>query len=191
MVGKAVNDYKIFLFFIVLIWAIEIVDIVLSYDLRAFALRPREVGSLYGVITMHFLHNGFGHLISNSVPLLILGFFVSALGKMRQVTFLIMLLSGLLVWIFARDGLHAGASGLVMGYWGYLISNAFFHRSFKNISIAIITILIYGGAVFTLLDFRTEISFEGHIFGFLSGITSAWLLAERKKAKVRNTIRGN
>ncbi len=189
--GKAVNDYKIFLFFIVLIWAIEIVDIVLSYDLRAFALRPREVGSLYGVITMHFLHNGFGHLISNSVPLLILGFFVSALGKMRQVTFLIMLLSGLLVWIFARDGLHAGASGLVMGYWGYLISNAFFHRSFKNISIAIITILIYGGAVFTLLDFRTEISFEGHIFGFLSGITSAWLLADRKKVKVRNTIRGN
>ena len=189
--GKAVNGYKVFLFFIVLIWGIQIIDMILPYDLKAFSLRPREVGSLYGVITMHFLHNGLGHLLSNTVPLLILGFLVSALDKMRQVTFLIMLLSGLLVWIFARDGLHAGASGLVMGYWGYLISNAFFHRSFKNISIAVVTILVYGGAVFTLLDFRTDISFEGHIFGFLSGITSAWLLVDRKKIKARNTIRGN
>ena len=191
MVGKAVKDYKIFLIFIVLIWSIQIIDIVFPNDLRSFALRPREAGSLYGVITMHFLHNGIVHLLSNTVPLLILGFFVSALDKMRQVTFLIMVLSGLLVWIFARGGLHAGASGLVMGYWGYLVSNAFFHRSFKNISIAIITLLIYGGAVFTLLDFRTGISFEGHIFGFLSGITSAWLLVDRKKSGTRKTIRGN
>ncbi len=185
---EAIKDYRLFLFFIVLIWVVEIVNIFFTHDLNAFALRPREVDSLYGVISMHFLHNSLGHLLSNTIPLLILGFFVSVLNKMRQVTFLIMLLSGLLVWFFARDGLHAGASGLVMGYWGYLISNAFFYRSLKNISIAVITLLIYSGAILTLFDFRASISFEGHIFGFVSGVISAWLFMERKEVAVRKPI---
>lgn len=177
---KAMEDYKLFLIFIVLIWGIEIVNLLLSHHLNQFALHPREVGSLYGIITMHFLHNGVGHLLSNTIPLLVLGFFVSSLNKLRSVTLLIILLTGLMVWFFARDGLHAGASGLVMGYWGYLISNAYFNRSFKNIAIAVITLIIYSGAVFTLFDFRVGISFEGHIFGFISGIFCAWLWAGRK-----------
>ncbi len=184
---KAINDYRLFLFFIVSIWGLEIVNILFKYNLNAFALRPREVESLYGVISMHFLHNSLGHLLANTIPLLILGFLVSTLGKMPQVTFFIMLLSGLLVWIFARDGLHAGASGLVMGYWGYLISNAFFHRSFRSISVAVITLLIYSGIIVTLFDFRASTSFEGHIFGFISGIISAWLLMEKKKVTVRKS----
>lgn len=185
---RTFSDYKLVVVFVVLIWGVEIVNIALQHNLNEFALRPREVGSLYGVLSMHFLHNSLGHLLSNTIPLLVLGFFVSALDKMRQVTFCIMLLSGLLVWIFARGGLHAGASGLVMGYWGYLISNAFFHRSFKNVSIAIITLLIYGGAVFTLFDFRASISFEGHIFGFVAGVVSAWLFLDKKAGVSKKSI---
>lgn len=185
---RTFSDYKLILVFIVLIWGVEMVNIALQHNLNEYALRPREVGSLYGVLSMHFLHNGLGHLLSNTIPLLILGFFVSALDKMRQVTFFIMLLSGLLVWVFARAGIHAGASGLVMGYWGYLISNAFFHRSFKNISIAIMTLLIYSGAVFTLLDFRASISFEGHLFGFIAGVVSAWIFSDKKPGISKKTI---
>lgn len=178
---KSIIDYKLILLFIALIWGIEMVNLLLKHELNEFALHPRDVNSLYGVISMHFLHNGWGHLISNTIPLLVLGFFVSALNKMRQVTLLIMLLTGLLVWFFARDGVHVGASGLVMGYWGYLISNAFFHRSFKNITISVITLFIYGGAVLTLFNFQAGISFEAHIFGCISGIFSAWLFAEVKQ----------
>jgi membrane associated rhomboid family serine protease len=185
------EDYKIFFIYIVLLWGIEIVNLLLSHNLNQFALRPRETGNLYGIITMHFLHNGVGHLLSNTIPLLVLGFFVSSLNKLRSVTLLIMLLTGLLVWFFARDGLHAGASGLVMGYWGYLISNAYFNRSFKNIAIAVITLIIYSGAVFTLFDFRAGISFEGHIFGFISGVFCAWLWAGSKQKAMRKIVRGN
>ncbi len=188
---KAMKDYKLLLIYIVLLWGIEIVNLLLSHGLNHYALRPREVGSLYGIITMHFLHNSIGHLLSNTIPLLVLGFFVSSLNKLPRVTFLIMLFTGSLVWIFARDGLHAGASGLVMGYWGYLISNAYFNRSFKNIAIAVITLIIYSGAVFTLFDFRSGISFEGHIFGFISGVFCAWLWAGRKHKAMRKIIRGN
>jgi len=181
VIRNKINDYKLFLVFIVLIWCIEIANFFLQHSLNEFALRPREVGSLYGVITIHFLHNGLGHLLANTVPLLFLGFFVSALDRMRQVTLLIMLLTGLLVWLFARDAIHVGASGLVMGYWGYLVSNAFFHRSLKNILIAVVTLLIYSGAVFTLFDFRASTSFEAHIFGFLSGIISARIFIEKQR----------
>jgi membrane associated rhomboid family serine protease len=187
---KTMNDYKLLLIFIVILWGVEMVNLLLKNHLNAYSLHPRDVGSLYGVITMHFLHNSVGHLLSNTMPLLVLGFFVSALNKLRQVTLLIMLMTGILVWIFARDGIHVGASGVVMGYWGYLISNAYFNRSLKNILIAVITLIIYSGVVFTLFNFRSGISFEAHIFGFISGVFCAWLFAQRKKNTRRKTIRG-
>ncbi|MCP4486543.1 MAG: rhomboid family intramembrane serine protease [Gammaproteobacteria bacterium] len=175
--SRSINGIGFFLFFIALIWGVAIVDLFLETDLTQYAVRPRDPDRLTGVVFMHFLHNDFNHLLSNTVPLLVLGYFVTLLDETLKVSFIVMIVTGLLVWLFARDGIHAGASGLVMGYWGYLISNAFFERSLKNISVAVITLLVYGGVVFTLFDIRAAISFEGHIFGFFSGIFSAWLLA--------------
>ena len=172
---KAIDDYKLLLFLIASMWLIEIVNLIFEHQLNNYSLYPREIGNLYGIVSMHFLHWNLSHLISNSVPLLILGFFASHLGKLKEVTFLIMVISGGIVWVFAREGFHAGASGLVMGYWGYLISCAFFERVLKNILIALTTIIIYGGILFSLIDLRQSISFEAHISGFLSGIISAWL----------------
>ncbi|WP_444996157.1 rhomboid family intramembrane serine protease [Aliikangiella sp. IMCC44359] len=175
------KNYQFVLFLVAVMWLLEFANIVVSHELNAYALSPRQYEKLPGVITMHFLHWNLTHLISNSVPLLIMGFFVSALGKTKEVTITIMLVSGILVWIFARNGIHAGASGLVMGYWGYLISSTFFERNIRNILIAIITIFLYGGIVFSLLDFRETTSFEGHLFGFSAGLLSAWLWRKRIK----------
>ena len=171
-----IGNYRSYLWFVGIVWCIYILHVLLGGQLRVLALQPREVERLYAVFTMHFLHWNFGHLLANTIPLLILGFFVNALGKLKQVTVLIMLISGLLVWLFARNALHAGASGLVMGYWAYLLANAFFQRNLKSILMAIITLLTYGGLIFTLFDFRSSVSFEGHAFGFLAGIVSAWIL---------------
>ena len=174
MSRKITKNYQFVLFLVAIMWLLEFVNIVISHQLNTYALVPRHYDKLPGVVTMHFLHWNLTHLISNTIPLLILGFFLSASGKAKEVTITIMLVSGLLVWAFARNGTHAGASGLVMGYWGFLISSAFFKRNFKNILIAIITIFLYGGILFSLLDFRTNISFEGHLFGFFAGLFSAW-----------------
>ncbi|TQV89293.1 rhomboid family intramembrane serine protease [Aliikangiella coralliicola] len=176
---KTVNDYRILLFFTAFIWLLEIANLIFDHQLNQFALQPRQVSALPGIVTMHFLHWNLFHIISNSIPLLILGFFVCSVGKGIKVTISIMLISGALVWLFARNGLHAGASGLVMGYWGYLISNAVFDRSLKNIFFAILTIAFYGGIVFSLIDFREHVSFEGHIFGFLAGVMSAWIWRDK------------
>jgi len=159
---------------IALMWGLEIANMIFDHTLNHFALVPRQASKFFGILAMHFLHWNIPHLLSNTLPLVILGFLVCVNGKGKQVTLSIMLLTGLLVWLFARDGVHAGASGLVLGYWGYLLSSAFFERSFRNSLIAIVTFLIYGGIVISLLDFRDSTSFEGHIFGFIAGIFSAW-----------------
>ena len=175
MYKKTIEDFKFILILVAFMWVLEIINMTMSHSLNNFSIVPRVPEKLYGIVTMHFLHWNLTHIISNSLPLLFLGFLVSSQGKVKHVTVLIMLLSGLLVWSFARNGSHAGASALVMGYWGYLISCAIFERSLKNILIAVVTIVIYGGIIFSLLDFRATTSYEGHLFGFVSGVVSARL----------------
>ncbi|MET1256134.1 rhomboid family intramembrane serine protease [Aliikangiella maris] len=173
------KNYQFILFLVAIMWLLEVINIVIGRQFNQYALVPRNLESLPGIFTMHFLHWNLTHLISNSIPLLVMGFFVSTLKQAKQVTISIMILAGLMVWMFARPGIHAGASGLVMGYWGYLISSAFFKRNLVNIVVAMVTIFFYGGIVYSLLDFRQHVSFEGHIFGFLAGIISAWFWHKR------------
>ncbi len=179
---KAINDFKFILFIIALMWGLEIANLVFNHQINQLALVPRQVDRLFGIVGMHFLHWSIPHLLANTLPLVILGILVCIDGKVAKVTLSIMLLTGLLVWLFARNGTHAGASGLVLGYFGYLLSNAYFERSIKNIILAIITIVIYGGIVISLVDFRDTISFEGHIFGFIAGMVSAWFWRRKGKS---------
>ena len=170
---RAIKDFKVLLFFVALIWLLELVNSYFGHSLNQFGLVPRSPERLYGVVTMHFLHGNLSHLLANTLPLLVLGFLVCATHKGLQVTMTIALLTGAMVWLAARNGMHIGASGLVMGYFGFLVSRAFFNRRLINIVLMILTIVLYGGLLFTLIDFRGWVSFEGHIFGFLSGIISA------------------
>jgi len=171
---ETIRDFKLLGFYVAVIWIIEIANQAFQHGLNQYGLVPREFEQIYGVITVHFLHWGFGHLISNTLPLLFLGSMVCLSGQALRVSISIAVISGIAVWIFARSGTHVGASGLVMGYWGYLISKALFDRSLKNLLIGIITIALYGGIVFSLFDFRASVSFEGHLFGFASGVLVAW-----------------
>jgi len=184
----AIRDCKLLAAAIALMWMLQIINLGSDYSLRDLAIVPRQIDSLFGIFTMHFLHWSIPHLLSNTLPLAILGCLVCIDGKAVRVTLTIMLSTGLLVWLFARAGGHAGASALVLGYWSYLISCAIFDRSFKNILLAIMTILIYGGLLISLIDIRASTSFEGHAFGFIAGIMTAWFW--RKEIKTRNR-RGN
>ncbi|TQV70963.1 rhomboid family intramembrane serine protease [Aliikangiella marina] len=178
---KTIKDYQYLLFFVAIIWLIEFINIYLGHSLNQYGLVPRNFDRLYGVVTMHFLHSGMTHLIANTLPLLVLGFLVSATHKGLPVTGTIAIITGCLVWAAARNGQHVGASGLVMGYFGFLVSSAFFEGSFKNILLMLLTVFLYGGLIFTLIDFRQYISFEGHIFGFISGIASAKIWQKKIK----------
>ena len=164
--------------FIALLWVAEGINWFTDGSLRIYGLIPRHPDLLYGIVTAPFLHGSVEHLLGNTVPLALLGILIIQLRPLAFVTCFVILLSGLLVWLFGRMSIHIGASGVVMGYWGFLLSYGCFTRSFKAVFFSLLTILLYGGLVYTLLDFSQQVSFEAHIAGFISGILCAWWLAK-------------
>ena len=90
-------------------------------------------------------------------------------------TLIIIVVAGVGTWLFGSNAYHLGASGLVLGYWSFLIADAFFRRSIKAVLLASITLVMYGGFIFIMLDFRAHISWIGHFSGILAGILVAKL----------------
>jgi membrane associated rhomboid family serine protease len=164
-----------------LMWGLEILDTVLGGSLDRFGIRPRVLASLPGILAAPFLHGGFGHLISNTVPFAILGWFVMLRGldEFWVVTAIVALGSGLGTWLFGgTNTLHIGASGVVFGYLGFLVARGYFERSMVSMGIAIITGIMFGGMIWGVLPTRVGISWEGHLFGVIGGIIGAWLFSK-------------
>ncbi len=165
-----------------LMWVIEIVDTVALNDwLQAGGIHPRRLDGLDGILWAPLLHVGFGHLIGNSIPFLVLGGLVAMRG-LRQwsiVTLAVVVVGGAATWLFARTGNHVGASGVVFGYLGYLVGAAIFERSLKAVVLALIAGFFYWGLVFGLLP-AGDVSWEGHLFGALAGIAAAKFTAQRQ-----------
>jgi len=159
------------------IWVVEVVNVLLGHGLTSWGIVPRRLSGLIGIPLAPFLHAGLWHAFSNTVPLLILGALTLIGGKTRfwASTAGIVLLSGVLVWLFARGVPHVGASGLVLGYFGSLMARAYFERGFVSIAVAGVTMIFYGGLLWGILPLRSYISFESHLFGLFAGIAVAWL----------------
>ena len=159
------------------IWAVEIVNLLTGHVLVSWGILPRSLSGLIGIPLAPLIHGGLWHTLSNTVPLALLGTLTLASGRNRfwQTTIAIALLSGALVWLFARDAYHVGASSLVFGYFAAILARAFTERSLSSMAIAFATLVIYGGLLWGLLPLRNHISFEGHLFGFVAGIAVVWI----------------
>jgi len=169
-----------FTFQIILIFlGIQILNKFSHYRLNYFGILPRRAIGLPGIVLSPFLHGNFSHLFLNLVPMYILMNFVLVFGRQQFfiISVFIIVVGGLAIWLLGRKGLHIGASGLVFGYWGYLLSNAILHFSVLTIILAIICIYYFGGMVIGLFPTNGEESFEGHIFGALAGILASFLFS--------------
>ncbi len=166
---------------VALLWVIEIVDTVLPViDLDSHGIHPRSVAGLWGIFTSPFLHGGIAHLLSNSVPLFILGtlVFMRGMGQFFTVTLTVVVVGGLGVWLIgAGNSNHIGASGVIFGYLGFLLAIGVFERSLKAIVTALVVGFLYGGVIWGVLPTRPGVSWEGHLFGLLAGILTAKLMS--------------
>jgi len=165
-------------------WVEEIVDVPLGGHLDRFGIRPRRLNGLDGIVFAPFLHSGFGHLIANTVPFLLLGGAI-AYGSTRrfvQVTVITGVVGGVGTWL--TGGSHTlviGASGLVFGYLTYLVSRGVFARRASYILGGVLVLFVYGGVLWGLLP-RPGISWQGHLFGAVGGILAAWVIHGRSRA---------
>src|SRR3954452_12761810 len=165
-------------------WVVEVFDQVFSgAALDQYGIRPHDApDGLIGIATAPFLHAGFGHLIGNTIPFLVLGAMIALSGLARVVsaTLIIALVGGLGVWLFAPSGTdHIGASGIVFGYAAYLIARGFFSRSALHLAVGVVVIGVYGGTLLFGLVPTDGISWQGHLFGAVGGVVAARVLDRR------------
>ena len=181
-----VEGFRVLGFLIAMMWLSEIVDTAAGHRLDQYGIEPRDGDGLVGVATAPFLHAGFGHLISNTVPLLAMGLAIAFTGALRvvAVTAIVALVSGLGTWLIAPDGtVHIGASGVVFGYATYLLSRGVFNRDLVELAIAAVVAVLWGGALLGGLLPEEGISWQGHLFGAVGGVLAARLLArDRNRA---------
>jgi membrane associated rhomboid family serine protease len=159
----------------------EVVDQLTGLRLDADGIVPRTVGGLEGILWAPLLHAGWPHLLANTVPFLVFGFLAMAGGirKFVIVTATIWLLGGLGVWLIGPEGTSTiGASGLIFGWLVFLLARGFFARSGRQIVIAVVLFLIWGGILFGILPGQPGISWQAHLFGALAGLLAARLVAQ-------------
>ncbi len=192
LMGEVKAQVAILVFVVGLMWAIEIVDFFLGGALNSFGIIPRSVIGLRGILFAPFLHGNFAHLIANTVPFVTLGWFVMLrrTSDFFGVTAIVMLISGLGTWLIApTNTVHIGASGVIFGYLGFLISRGYFERSFGSVLFSVIVGLAYGGLIWGVLPGQLGISWQGHLFGFVGGIAAAWLIADSRAERRRSPQR--
>ena len=156
---------------VAVMWIVGVVNILFDYRLSEFGIVPRSIDGLRGIPLMPFLHANFNHLVVNTLPVALLGALVAIQGKggFLKATAFIMLVGGFALWVVGREGVHVGASGLIFGYVGYLIARAWYVRSIGAVLVAIVVIVLYGGALFGVLPTTPGVSWEGHLTGLLAG----------------------
>ena len=167
--------------FVALLWGIEILDRGLGLQLHHLGIYPREPAGLWGIAYAPLLHGSWGHLLSNSFALLILG--VALLyGYPRAAVpalLFVYLCSGAGVWLFARSSFHFGASGLTHGMMFFIFTSGILRRDRLSIALSLIVFFIYGGMIWSIFPQEPGISYESHFFGALAGLLAAFLFRDR------------
>lgn len=160
-----------------IIWVVELLNLVLDHRISKWGILPRTPRGLIGIPLSPFLHFGIGHVLLNTVPFVILGGFVIRRGvrEFIELSFFIIFVTGAATWLLGRSAYHVGASGLIFGYFGFLVASGWYERSPSSIIIACFTVFLYGGILWGLLPVFAHVSWEGHLFGLLAGILWARL----------------
>jgi membrane associated rhomboid family serine protease len=174
------NAIRIVIAMVAVMWVLEVVDVALDHRLDRYGIEPRDLDGLDGVLAAPFLHVGFGHLVANTIPFVVMGVVIAFEGPLRLigVTAIVALMSGLGTWLIAPEHtIHLGASGVVFGYATYLIARGWFNRHGVEIAIGLAVAVVWGGALLAGLEPQRGISWQGHLFGAIGGVLAAWALA--------------
>jgi len=165
--------------FIAAIWAVFLASCVFP-NVDQYGVVPRRMVGLVGIPAMPFLHANLQHILSNTIPLFILLILLAgSRAESWEVVVFVGLLGGLLLWIFGREAVHIGASGLISGLTAFLILSGFLEKRIIPLLIALIVGFFYGGSLIlgVVPRFGSQISWDGHLCGAVAGAVVAWALA--------------
>jgi membrane associated rhomboid family serine protease len=163
---------KIALGFVALIWLVQLSNWALDLGVEDFGVRPRELAGLPGILFAPLLHSGFAHLVANTLPLLVLGTAMLYLypNAALRVLPIVYLGPGVAVWLFARGGVHVGASGLIYGLVSYVFVAGLIRSDRRAIAASLLVSFMYGASVWGVFPIERGVSWETHLAAALIGL---------------------
>jgi membrane associated rhomboid family serine protease len=167
---------------VALMWIVEVVNSIDDQKLDQYGIKPREADGLIGVVTAPFLHASWGHLIGNTIPFLVMGLAIAlrGLGRVAMVTAIVAVVGGLGTWLIGPDHSdHIGASGIVFGYAGFLVSRGIFNRSVSDLLIGAVVVAVWGTALLSGFAPHPGVSWQGHLCGAIGGLIAARVMMGR------------
>jgi membrane associated rhomboid family serine protease len=171
--------------FVGLIWFIYLIQCVAPVPLESYGITPRTLTGLVGILAAPFLHANLGHLLANTIPLIVLLVLLAG-SKANSWTIVayIVLLGGLLLWLLGRSATHIGASGLIYGLIGFLLMSGIWERRIVPMFISLVVAILYGGALLSgvIPGADSQMSWDGHLFGAIAGVLIAYLTTMKRGA---------
>ena len=163
-------------------WVVEIINSLASQRLDGDGIIARRLSGLPGILSAPFLHESFSHLLSNTIPFIILGLVIALEGPARVivVTVIAALVSGLGAWALSASGTDTiGASGIVFGFATFLIARGFFTRKALALVIGALVVVLFGGALLLSIAPQRGVSWQDHVFGAIGGVLAAAIVRDR------------
>ncbi|MDG3008646.1 rhomboid family intramembrane serine protease [Rhodococcus sp. D2-41] len=180
--------------FVAVLYVVELIDLATDERLDSNGIVPRRLDGLWGILFAPLLHDGWGHLAANTLPLLVLGFvmLMAGFGKALAATAIIWLVGGFGAWLLGGSGtVVVGASGLVFGWLGYLLARGLFTRDLRELAVGLVVLVVYGGLLWGVLPSDPRVSWQGHLCGAAAGVLAAWLLsADVRRDRRRRAVGG-
>ena len=166
------------------IWAVQVLNLLSGYSLNGwFGLLPRSFGGLDGILLMPFLHGSIMHAVSNTFAIIALGglMAVTARHVVLPVSALIIAAGGFGVWMFGKTAIHVGASGLIFGWFAYLLARGFVEKSLVTVLVAAGVALFYGSMIWGVLPGQPGVSWEAHLFGAAAGVLASFVFRDQSE----------
>ncbi len=162
-------------FFLFLMWFMKFVEFGFQINLRFLGVYPHKIRGLIGILTSPLIHADLKHLFDNSIPVFLLSLAIFYFYRVvsYKVFFIIYLVTGALVWIFAREAYHIGASGLIYGFASFLFVSGVIRKNRNLLAISLLVVFLYGSLVWGLFPYDYKISWESHLLGAVTGVIIA------------------
>ncbi len=177
MKRKNLTSLKFSAIVLIIIWSVKIFEIVFDYDFTEYGVLPRKFNGLIGILFSPLIHSDVNHLLSNSLPVIILCLlifnFYSQIAK--RILIYLYFISGLWLWCIGRESFHIGASGLIYAMASFLFFSGILRKNSQLSAVAMLVIFIYGGLFWGLFPIHKNVSWEGHLTGFIAGILVSFI----------------
>lgn len=175
------------LYFVLTLWLIFWFEVKFGYNLNRYGIYPRSFQGLRGVLFGPFIHGDIKHLYHNSIPLFVLFFSLYYFYRNIAIKLFIYgtLLTGILTWIIARKSFHIGASGIIYMLFSFIFFSGIIRKNYRLIAVSLMVIFLYGSMVWYILPVKEDVSWEGHLSGFVIGLFLAFYYKKEGLQKAR------